>query len=156
MKKWISLLLTVLILLSCSGCQRNQKADFYYTRGEIQYGIADGVISGETRNLPGDDKDLEFLLKLYLEGPVSKELVNPFPKGTSLLSLVQTDKTIFLTFSDAFAQQESLEYIISCACIASTCFSLTDAYTVTIVSNETSITMTRENLILSDLTKLQD
>jgi len=150
MKKWISLLLAVLLVFCLYGCRKDDSIQFYYPRTEIQYGVSDGVIAAENRNIEGTDRSLEFLLKLYLEGPVSQELRSPFPKGTALVSLSKTENTVFITLSEPFEMLENLDYIIACASVASTCFALTDADSVTITTEQTELTLTRENLSLAD------
>jgi hypothetical protein len=150
MKQWISLILCLVILLSFSGCETESNVLFFYPRAEIQYGVADGVVAAEARDLADKKEDLEYLLKLYLEGPVSQELKSPFPFGTGLESVVMEDKHITLVLSETFSTLENLEYTIACACVASTCFSLTDAESVSISSGMTALILTRDNYSLWD------
>ena len=150
MRKHIALILIALFLLALTGCTKQQDIQFYYPRTEIQYGVADGVIAVESRNIPPEDQDLEYLLKLYLEGPISQDLYAPFPVGTSLISFISDESSLVLTLSDSFSELQNLEYTITCAGICATCFGLTDAESVTIISGETSITMTRQGLSFQD------
>lgn len=150
MKKGICILLSLLLVIGICGCGQSQDIRFFYPRAEILYGAPDGVIASETRDLNRNDFDLTYLLKLYLEGPISQELYSPFPRGTGLESLSYAGGQLFLVLSEPFASQENLEYMIACACMASTCFALTDAETVTIKTANTSITLTPESLVLED------
>ena len=150
MRKGITLCLSVIIILSLLGCDKQQDIRFYYPRNEIQYGVADGVISGETREISPEENNLEYLLKLYLEGPVSLDLYAPFPAGTSLISFISDKSSLVLTLSDSFSELQNLEYTIACASIAATCFDLTDVQTVTIHAAETSITIDRQGLMFWD------
>lgn len=150
MKKWISLLLVILLVFGLWGCRKEETIPFYYPRAEIQYGIDNGVIAAEDRNIEGSDQSLEFLLKLYLEGPISQDLRSPFPKGTALENLDRDGDTIIITLSEPFGMLENLEYIIACASVASTCFDLTDSDTVTIIAGQSEMTLTRDNLVLTD------
>jgi len=150
MKKGICLLLSLLLLAGTCGCSQTDDIRFYYPRSEVQYGIPDGVIASETRDMSRDDFDLTYLLKLYLEGPISQELYSPFPRGTALESLSYAGGQLFVVLNESFATLENLDYLIACACIASTCFDLTDAETVTVKTMHTSITLTPESLVLED------
>ena len=150
MKKRISLFLILLLVFSLWSCRKEETIQFYYPRAEIQYGFDNGLIVAEDRNIEGADRSLEFLLKLYLEGPISQELRSPFPKGTALEDLSRDENIIILTLSDPFAELENMDYMIACACVSSTCFSLTDAYSVTIVAGQNEMTLTRDSLALTD------
>ena len=150
MKKWISMILALVLLFGLVGCRQQESIHFYYPRTQIQYGVADGVIAAEPRELEGTNRSLEFILKLYLEGPVSQDLRSPFPKGTALANLKQEQDTIVVTLSPPFGLLEDLDYIIACACVASTCFALTEAESVTVATGQTQMTLTRDNLSLAD------
>ena len=150
MKKTFCLFLALVLLLGICGCRRSDDVRYYYPRTEVQYGISDGVIASETRNMDRDDFDLTYLLKLYLEGPVSQELYSPFPTGTALESLSYAGGQLFIVLSEPFATLENLDYTIACICIASTCFELTEADTVTVKTQHTSITLTPDLLALED------
>ena len=152
MKRQISIFLVFLLVFSLFGCQKSEQILFYYPRTEIRYGVSDGVIAVEERDIEDGSTDLSFLLKLYLEGPVSQELRSPFPRGTALEDLTLDESTIIITLSEPFGMLENLEYIIACACVASTCFGLTDAEAVTIFAGQTEMTLTRNNLSLTDQT----
>lgn len=148
MRKAICLLLTLLLLLGTCGCSQTDELRFYYPRSEVQYGIPDGVIVSEVRSIEGKDADLTFLLKLYLEGPISHGLYSPFPQGTALESLSYAGGQLFIVLSESFTSLENMDYMIACVCIASTCFGLTDADTVTVKTQHTSISLTPDSLML--------
>lgn len=150
MKRILSLFLAILILFGLTGCKKETKIDFYYPRVEIQYGSSDGVIAAESREISGENQSLEYLLKLYLEGPVSQDLRNPFPAGTALGSVTLDNNLLTLTLSESFSKLESMDYTIACACLATTGFALTDADTITILSGNTSITLTPKIVSLMD------
>lgn len=151
MKRATCLFLTVLLLFAFSGCEQESEIQFFYPRTEVQYGIPNGVIASEFRSIDNDGMDLSYLLKLYLEGPISQTLRSPFPKRTALEALSFTDGHIVIVLSEHFAALENLDRLIACASIASTCFSLTDADTVTIHTLLQSMTLTRDNLMLEDM-----
>lgn len=150
MKRILSIILALLILFSFAGCTAENEILFFYPRAEIQYGNAGGVIVSESREVSGENLSLEYLLKLYLEGPISQELQNPFPSGTALLSFVLENKQLTLTLSESFSKLENMDYTIACACLANTGFSLTDAESITILSGNHSITLTPDVISLID------
>ena len=150
MRKVFCFFLSLVLLVGFCGCKRSEDVRYYYPRVEVQYGIPDGVIASEVRNMNREDFDLTYLLKLYLEGPVSQELYSPFPKGTALESISYAGGQLFIVLSEPFATLGNLDYTIACTCIASTCFELTNANTVTIKTQHTSITLTPSLLVLED------
>ena len=150
MKRIFSLILCLLLVFCLAGCQKKESVQFYYLRSEVQYGLADGVIASESREISLEGTSLEYLLKLYLEGPVSQELRSPFPAGTALVSLSRNDTQLTVTLSEVFSRLENVNYTVACACVASTGFSLTDAESVTILSGDTVITLTRNNVSFWD------
>ena len=152
MKKCLSLILVLVLMLGLIGCKKQQTFSFYYPRTEILYGVNDGVIAPEERKVEVSDPSLDFLLKLYLEGPVSQDLRTPFPKGTALTGLKFQEDSIYVLLSPSFNLLEDLNYVIACACIASTCFALTGANSVTVATGQTEMTLTREALYQSDYT----
>lgn len=154
MKKLISLLLFLCLLLTLPGCGK-EEADilFYYTRKEVLYGQEDGVIVPEAREVTGHEEDLYYLLMLYLEGPHSQELSRPFPGGTALSDLEISGNRITVTLSDAFGRLQGIELTVACTCIAYTCFSVSQCESVTVgstMSGTTPITLTRDTVALSD------
>ena len=151
MRRGISLLLAMLCLFCLYGCDQEDGVLFFYPRTEIQYGSADAVIASEARDIDNTGKDMTFLLKLYLEGPISQELRSPFPRGTTLESLSYAGGQLFVVLNEPFAALENMDYLIACACIASTCFELTEATSVTVKTQQTSLTLTRDTLMLEDI-----
>lgn len=151
MKRGICFVLAVLCLFCLNGCNRKDEILFFYPRTEIQYGSADAVIASEPREIDSAGNDMTFLLKLYLEGPISQELHSPFPRGTTLESLSYAGGQLFVVLNEPFSELENMDYLIACACIASTCFALTEATSVTVKTQKTSITLTRDNLVLEDI-----
>lgn len=139
----------VLAMLLC-GCGMDEKANFYYRRVEFQYDAPDAVIAAESRDISGHSDDPEFLLSLYLMGPMDAELVSPFPSGTKLIALEYTEERLTITLSDFTGSLSDSEYTLACACIALTGMDLYGTDAVTILSAEHTITMTRDQLTLFD------
>ena len=160
MRKTIVLLLLGAILLSLGACGSSLKepVSFYYLRNPntIVYGSADGLVAPEQREAAGHVGDLEYLLTLYLGGPLDDRLVSPIPEGVTLENLVIRQKNLILVLSSQFAELTDVELTAACVCIATTCFSLTDVDEVTILSPEThlsegvSMTLTRDSVTFLD------
>ena len=156
MKRSLLLLISLLILLSCTACgSQDESFLFFYPRAEYAFGEADAVIAPEEREAPGHEADLDYLLTLYLEGPLDASLVSPFPRGTGLAGFTESDDTLYVTLSSAFGALDGMEHTIAAACLAYTCFDLTDVQTVVIqCDSETygnrSITLHRDSLLLTD------
>ena len=146
----------ILVLLMLTGCTpQDPQLHFYYRQKELVYGAADGVIAMEPREAPGHEDDLDYLLTLYLEGPLDDTLVSPFPQGTAMEGFTYSDATMYVTLNDVYASLDGMDHTIASACIAHTCFDLTKAEKVVIKCTSSeygnkSITLTRDALLLTD------
>ena len=137
MKRFLSVLLAGILIFTMSGCgqgARNDKVSFYYPRAEFRYGDPQGVMVPETHDVSGHSDDLRYLLALYLQGPSDQELLDPFPAGTILVDVLLEEETAFITLSSGAAVLEGIELTIACACLAETCFAITDVQQVHIKS----------------------
>ena len=160
MKKLMSLLLVLTLCLSLTACADKNAVTYYYVRREDEYlyGTADGVMVGEAREAAGHADDLRYLLTLYFHGPVSENLKSPFPIGTQLVELAQEEDCLNIRLTSMFSVLEGADLTLACACLARTCFDLTDAQTVSIMAmgRETvSMTIERDSLLLVDDSFLQ-
>lgn len=151
MRKLLSIVLILSLLIPFAGCADSGKDIlFYYPRKQVLYGQADGVISAEERDVPGREQDLQYLLLLYLEGPLSQELYTPFPKGTTIKQFEIQEKALRLVLSDDFEQLEGLDYTIACTCIAQTCFGLGSFDTVEVTFGSNTMILTPRTMALVD------
>lgn len=163
MKRALSLTLVLIVILNLCGCffSRNgikEPVTFYYARAssEFVYGAEDGVIASETREASGHKNDLRYLLRLYLQGPSDQNLQSPFPAGTGLLLAEAQDGTLTVTLSSAFTKLKDLDLSIACACLAQTCFGLTDTEEVVILaeaaegSDTIHVTISKDSFLLED------
>ncbi len=166
MKLLISLILCITVLFGLTACSRDTSAGggtvtFYYLRSNISaytdYGDANSVIVAEAQPALEYSNTLGYLLALYLNGPSDSRLYSPFPSDLRIRSIEQTDSTIRIDCNEALARLKGIKLTKACACLALTCFSLTDAETVSIQANTElldnlqSIDLTRDDLILEDL-----
>ena len=160
MRKITALLLAVVLLLGLTGCmQTTDTATFYYARHEDSYiyGMDNAVIAGEYRDITGHRGDLKYLLTLYFHGPTSEYLHSPFPSGLVLRSVTQEANALHVELSASLTMLTGTDLTLACACLARTCFGLTDAESVTITSDGlgfVSMTLTRESLLLVDDTPI--
>ena len=155
MKRLTALLLLLSLCLSLSACARQDAVTYYYVRSrqDYIYGSAEGVMVGENREAAGHVDDLRYLLILYFHGPVSENLKSPFPSGTVMEAVVQDEDSLDIRLSGIVSMMEGTNLTLACACLARTCFELTDVESVTIRSEALSamtITFTRDSLLLVD------
>lgn len=155
MRKFLCILLCFAALF-CTGCSDdNATFQFYYTRQDYAFTEEDPVIAVEIRKAPGHEDDLEYLLHMYVEGPLDDSLVSPFPKGTLLQGFTYSDATLYVTLNEPFAQLDGIDHTIAAACIAYTGFDLTSAEKVVIKCNSErygnkSITLYRDSVLFRD------
>lgn len=166
MKRPISILLTVLLILSLCACEIQNDDDYispidlYYVRIQdpenLHHGSDNSVIAVHTIEGKGLKEDLAYLLSLYFRGPSDPELESPFPRGTSLVEWSLTDSLLTLTLSDSFATLTGIDLTLACACLTITCLSLTEAEQVQIqaqtvqLDGKQSITMDKSIILLLD------
>lgn len=163
MKKMITAFLAFCLLLSLFGCGAESNPDeeailFYYPRvtGEYEYGASDGVISFEERDPAGHRNNLRYLLTLYLLGPVDESLVSPFPDGCQILDLKREEMEVTITFNSSLLTLKDMDLTLACVSLARTCFGLTDAQILRIISESTDgqttidETITRQQLLMED------
>ena len=158
MKSLICLILTALLLLGLCGCEKSAGKDlatFYYQRIEFDYGSDTGVFVPEAHDVTGHVDDLWYLLSLYLHGPSDQELKLPFPEGTILVELQESETTLHVTLSSVSTKLEPVDLLTACGCLAKTCFAISDAEVVHIDSLVSAaglsvdMTFTRDSFLLS-------
>ena len=155
MKRFLITAAMFSLIFALFGCANDNNAgqdqvQFYYRRGEYTYGTDETVVSPEQRDITGHAEDLDYLLALYLMGPMDEELVSPFPASVRLLSVYQAADQLTVELTDAGKALTDAQFTLACGCLTKTCIELTDAVSVTILSGERSITMGAEDLLLFD------
>lgn len=142
MKKLTALILILAVLFTLVSCGSTLKdpVSFYYLRtgDTLAYGYEDGLIATEEREAAGHVGDLEYLISLYLNGPLGDHLVSPFPSGVRLELLTRRQDSLTIVLSESFSHLSGMELSIACACLCRTAFGLTDANTITILSPKTN------------------
>ena len=157
MKRVMRCFLWIMLCLGLSACgEKLGDLHFYYPRLDFAFGDAQPVIVSEYREATGHEDDLDYLLKLYLEGPLDDTLRSPFPGNIALEGFTYSDFTLYVTLNDALADLSGVHHTLATACLAKTCFELTPAEKVIIKCNSAkngnqSITVYRDSVLLQDL-----
>ena len=160
--KRLSILLCVLLLLSACGAGETpppmeQPVTFYYRTAETDFSSADGVIRGETRDL-GTGTFTDFtIFQLYLQGPLSPELISPISSDTSLLGVSRLSGGVLeIRLRRSADSPAEFDHALSYACLAKTGLSLDGVREVSIVVRtaetgpEFRITLRDSDLLLYD------
>lgn len=134
MKRIISILLVIFLMLLICGCQRNISSyvNFYYCNRDISFDDGAAVIIPEKRKISVPNSEMETIITLYMEGPSSTKLVSPFRAGTKLVNLSSGKQLTEIILSDEIAMLTGVELTIACGCLASTVIALTQTETVVI------------------------
>lgn len=153
MKRRISFLLLLALLLSGCGhfAQMRDPVTFYYVRQDYSSDML-GVLGSEQREAAGHKNDLHRLLAMYLMGPSREGLISPLPRGTSLISLEQSDSRIILELTEL--SMSDADYTLACACLAQTLLGITGATQIIVISASRSVTLHKDNLALQDTSGL--
>lgn len=162
MKRAICLMLSVLLLGGLFGCHYGKSGDilepveFFYPRhsDSFVYGAEDGFIAAEIREASGHTGDLNYLLSIYLRGPLDSGLRSPFPAGCKLEDVRTGGNTLCIVLSSEFLTLENLELTLACASLAKTGLSLTGLERVRIDAEADgktlSMTLDSDALLLAD------
>ena len=155
MKRIISLLLALICILPMTGCSESTEPDqetvtFYYRRVTFDHHGDENVIASEERSFSGDRGDLSYLLRLYMMGPVNEELVVPFPANISILDIRSEEHTVQITLSGMDQTIGEADFTVAASCLAMTVLGLSEYETVLIYSGERSISLQRDNILLTD------
>lgn len=159
MKKWICLICAITIFCSLCACgQKNppivKPVYFYYKTDPADY--QQSSITPETRELEGYEDDLKRLIQLYVDGPITKAHINPFPERTTVNSIIVNNTTVEIQLNSPFAQLTDLDMTTACACLAMTVLEITQRHRliITAVDDSGNIiytgSMTRDHILLSD------
>ncbi len=154
MKKIISLFLALIMLALLCGCSAIRSKDsvtFYYRNAQYQFGTPSGAIGSEKREISGQKNNLTYLNTLYMLGPADEKLELPFPAGTKIKSAYLNEGNVTIELAPGGSMSDSA-FTLGCTCLALNNFALTDAATVTIVTEKKSLTIARDSAVLTDST----
>lgn len=159
MKRLICVILILALTAGLTGCRTENLRSptrFYYYRGNPVFAGTDGIISPETRELAGMETDLDAILELYFQGPVSRELESLIPDGCPVPQWDQEGDTLRLHFTEDLATLSGVELTIAAACLTRTFLELTGCSTLILTADgsrlngETAMVLTLDGLILRD------
>lgn len=138
MKRNCCLLLVLVFLLGLCGCstQPDTQSDilFYYPLVNALDTPCDSIFGTEARTDISPAEPLSGLVTAYLAGPSDATLRNPFPGGTTALSVQVEDTTAVITLSEAFDALTELEMRIACAGLFRTLTDLTACQAVSVTT----------------------
>lgn len=162
MKRIICLVCIMAALSAFCGCSHaagnyTRPVNVYYCAASVDYRSADGLFAKEVRDYYGWSERLLDFLNVYLAGPLKSDLVSPFPAGSKVNSLHTNGTSINVQLNASFSGLSSNELTLACACLSMTVLDITGAENVNIQieglgDGNTNITMTRENMHITDLT----
>lgn len=143
MKKTIHFLITACLLASLlTGCSifhlggMRHPVSCYYPRATFTYEGHDSVLLAEQKEASGHDSDLQYLMRMYLQGPVSAELLSPFPAGTQLLDVQIEEQTMILSLSREFLRLENSDLTLAGACLIKTAQGFADVNSLRILCKD--------------------
>lgn len=147
MKQLKMSIVVLIVMLLLYGCGSNSSdVHFFYLRNEYQYGTSYGLYDCETRTVIERSRDVEYLLKLYFDGPIDKDFVSPFPAGVALDHVSLSEKTMTVFLSEEYNTLSGIQLSIANACIAETCFNLAeiDHLIISTDANQKTFSFSRE------------
>lgn len=127
---WVLLLCMLALLSACSNekapssSQMEQPVRFYYPmvneQAEQYYDRPDGALSWEWRDLGPNQLSFQEILNRYLEGPTSIDLTSPIPEGVELITVLQEEEVLCLTFSEELQALMGIDRTMASACLLRT------------------------------------
>lgn len=151
MKRFISLLLIVVLFVSFGACSKNNNESvlFYYLKTDFKFGTDQTIITPEKRDAAGHYNQYDKLMEAYLSGPIDSAYSSPFPSGTSLISLEINNTRAHIVVSSHLATLSGHKLTIACACIGKTLLEMVDVRSVEIKAQD-SLLNGMQSVILSE------
>lgn len=152
-------LLAVMLLLSLAGCRKpdNNHYSFYYVRSSdtIIFGQSDALVAPVDREISGHGSDLNYMMRLYFEGPVEESYQSPFPDGTRLIRIRQDGNLLIMELTTHFSALENIQLTLAGACLTATCYELTGAESVRVLCGEEIYQFNRSDYTFLDVIDTQ-
>ena len=160
MKLKLSIILFICFCMILCGCNQNTgNNDFrFYFCQEPNYDSAQGLVMHEVRQVYYDRLAYSEIISVYLNGPKSRNLKNPFPSGTMLIDFSTEQQTAHVVLSDHLSTLTGIDLTMACTCLSLTVKDLTGCTEIQIsaenalLNNRQSITINANAIQLSDLT----
>ena len=163
MKKFLCILLTILLLIPLIGCQRHNDSNaftFYYPRSDFGYDTLeekfyDEIIAKEIREDISPSTTYE-IISIHLKGPIIQDFANPYPENLSLETVVAEGETLYITVSDHLSYLTGIDLIVACACLGKTGMELTSTTTVQISCRKALLDGKKSIILQNDLIIVND
>ena len=123
MKKLLSILLCLVLVLAMAGCTQPQSPDscqFYYRSAKPDYSSPTGILDFEVRDCSAFQDDFDLLLESYFAGPTGRGLESPFPRELQITRWEICGDTLILNLNSAFHSLSGIDLTVACCCIAKT------------------------------------
>lgn len=160
----LCLLAAAFLLLAASGCGSTQPEPsaptapfyFYYRCTAPDYETQQSVIQAELRDLGDAAVSAEALITLYLQGPLSEELVSPFPRGTQLRGCSLSGTVLTLRLNEVYGALQGIDASIADACLTQTLLGLSEVRRVRILAVDADgvtvhdVELEEDDIVLSD------
>lgn len=142
----------ILLSIFLSGCSSlgqwvKEPVVFYYVHEDYSQNMGQVIVS-EVREASGHRDDLSYLLALYSMGPSNEEFIAPFPVNTVILPIEHSGERIVLNLSENLMTYTDAEYTLASTCIALTCMEITNVQNVTVICEDRSVTIEKDQLLL--------
>lgn len=150
------ILIVCALLTACEMAHKSAAINFYYRAEQFSFEPEDSAVIAESRKEILDHLAYNKIIEKYLEGPMSTDLYDPFPDGTTLVSITVDQQTASIVLSNAFAQLTGIDLTVACACLSLTVGELTRCPKVQIsaqnalLDNRQSITIDINDLDFAD------
>ena len=142
------------LVLVFSGCMYQPEVSegdgvrFYYRdKREEAYFSETGIMASEMRSIRWEQQSIKGLMEVYLQGPVSSELISPFPKDLQLLDTQILPGEITLTFNDSLSSLSPAGLRVAAGCIARTLWEY-GGYETVILKAQTQLLDEKDRLVL--------
>jgi len=142
------------LVLVFSGCMYQPEVSegdgvrFYYRdKREEAYFSETGIMASEMRSIRWEQQSIKGLMEVYLQGPVSSELISPFPKDLQLLDTQILPGEITLTFDDSLSSLSPAGLRVAAGCIARTLWEY-GGYETVILKAQTQLLDEKDRLVL--------
>ena len=159
MKRLTALILLAALAAGLFGCgQRELRSptSFYYYRTEPGFSGTDGVIAPETRELAGIEDDLDAILALYFQGPLSQNLESLIPGSCPAPQWRIEGDAMYLHFAPELADLSGVELTLAATCVTRTFLPLTGCKRLIFtaedrrLNGEAALELTLDKLYLRD------
>ena len=158
MKKILCLLTVFIITFALAACKNQSThsvgdSKFYYRTASTTSDTKNSVIDFEYRKSSSDIKDI---LQNYLNGPLDKKLVSPFPENLSISEFDTGPARASIVLSEEITELKGHQLTIACSCLAKTIFELAGTRSVEIkcesglIGGQQSIVLISKDIVIND------